>query len=532
MNLDPSIQLDHPELLHRALEGELLTSELDTWERWRSQPEVATVVSSLEMVAQSLRTLERVHVPPGFSSVLGKRLALEVVPPELESHGAEIALAGLPKLQAPDGFAGRLAASIALDAANTPEVPEVNAVVQSVQGLERIHAPPGFAAQLAFKITAEAGLRPVVGSVVRDAERGPTPLYFLGAILMGALLGALTLGWGEARNVAFATLEAVEALPPSLFVTAGVALLVALLTTSGRLRLGPSLNFAAFAVFAALSVPQIWPLVGSARVVGADHTVLRFGDLSVAGSVQGDAISVGGTLRLEPGARVTGRAVSLLGDLSVQLEAQAANGLSAVGGVVQAGDVPTVVLKENWPGLSAANALKPLRYFLSTSDWQVLYFVLVAAITVMLALLSDRLVGLERGFRGESGRALGLGALLVTGSSALALGFGLSGTLTTLGLLLASLVGVALTVGFAVSLFEFGGWIHALTRRWWPRTMGPRRTSTLEVSLALVVFAATLFWLPLAVAVWLLGGLWGVGAVALEWRSGRLVDEFIQQGAH
>lgn len=555
------VTLEFEALTHRALEGELSGEEMRAWRTRLNDPQFASSVEKLEQAVQVLRKLPPIHAPPGFARALASEVALsrrlseakkrapEGLAKEVASSirlssrletgrarapggfaanlAADIALGrrleAIPPRRVPDGFAANLASAISLEAEwrQLPPISKPESVEQVVRGLERVIVPSGFAASLASGIASEARAQTLVQTgaaepaPIHPEERNLTPFYFLAGTLGSAALALTALAWPYAQVAGATALEIARTLPDSLVATILAVLMLAGLASSGRVRVSLGASLAVFALGAVFALPQIAPSFGPARIAAnqTTGTVLRLGgDLSVAGHVAGDAISLGGNVRLEPGARVDGRIVTLLGDVNLPSRPAVTRGVSAVLGSTHVEGV--LERPSNLPNLSAASALKPLRALLSANYWQWFYLGIVCALVAVLGLLPGWFEALETPFWRESGRSIGLGLLALT----LSLPLGLLAALTLigapLGLGLLSLTAVAFTLGLSVSAVQLGRVLRGAFRL--------PRNAMLEGCLGLAVFALTLVWSPLGASAWTLGGAWGAGSLLLAWRSGRL----------
>lgn len=562
--------LEFDAVTHAALEGELSNDELRVWRDRLNDPMFAARVKGLENAVQVLRGPPPIHAPPDFARTVASEIGLasalsgvkHTVPDgfarlvasniQLSSSlersrvrvpdgfavnlaseiGLENRLESAPRPRVPDGFAANLATAISLEAElRQPNIPNLearkpappDAAERAVRQLEPVRAPLGFAASLALKISAEAQAAispaqpvPTQPAPAHAEERNLTPFYFLAGTLGSAALALTALAWPYAQVAGATALEIARTLPNNLIVTILAMLVLAGVAASGRVRVSMPTSLAAFALCAAVALPQIAPSFGPARVA-ADQTtgtVLRVGgDLSVAGHVMGDAISLGGNVRLAPGARVDGRIVTLLGDVNLPnrpavMQVSAVLGSTHVEGVTDA-RAPNVL-----GNLSAASALKPLRALVSANYWQWFYLGIVCALVAVAALLPGWFEALETPFWHESGRSIGTGLLVLTLSVPLGLLAALTLIGAPLGLGLLSLTAVAFTFGLSVSAVQLGRVLRGAFRL--------PRNAMLEACLGLGVFALTLAWTPLGLAAWVLGGSWGAGALLLAWRSGRL----------
>jgi hypothetical protein len=475
-----------------------------------------------DLVAQiatsgQLLGLPRVHAPDGFAAQVASDIALEN------------RLGSLALKRVPEGFAANLAMAISLEAElrQAPVILNSEPTEQAVRGLERVTVPSGFAARIASGIASEARAQPLVQTraslpvPTHPEERNLTPFYFLAGTLGSAALALTALAWPYAQVAGATALEIGRTLPNGLIATILAVLALAGVASSGRVRLSLPVSLAAFALCAAVALPQIAPSFGAGRVAANETqgTVVRVGgDLSVAGHVTGDAISLGGNVRLEPGARVDGRIVTLLGDVNLPNKPAVAGGVSAVLGSTHV-EGATSDPRPTMPNLSAASALKPLRALVSANYWQWFYLGIVCALVAVVGLLPGWLEALETPFWHESGRSIGLGLLALTLSVPLGLLAALTLIGAPLGLSLLSLAAVAFTLGLSVSAVQLGRVLRGAFRL--------PRNAMLEACLGLGVLALTLLWTPLGVAAWVLGGAWGAGALLQTWRSGRLA--FVSQ---
>jgi hypothetical protein len=467
------------------------------------------------VTSKQLSSLDRVTAPDGFAAQVASEIALERT------------LSRVPAQHVPDGFAANLATAISLEAElrQTPVMLNSEPIEQAVRDLERVRVPSGFAVSLSVRIASEARAQTLARASelapIHTEDRNLTPFYFLAGTLGSAALALTALAWPYAQVAGATALEITRTIPNGLIATILAVLALAGLASSNRVRSSLPVSLAAFALCAIVALPQIAPSFGAARV-GVNQTsgtIVRVGgDLSVAGHITGDAISLGGNVRLEPGARVDGRIVTLLGDINLPSQPGVAQGVSAVLGSTHVEGV-TPDQRPSVPNLSAASALKPLRALISASYWQWFYLGIVCAIVAVLGLLPGWLEALETPFWHESGRSIGLGLLTLTLSIPLGLLAALTLIGAPLGLGVLSLAAVAFTLGLSVSAVQLGRVLRS--------AFFLHRNAMLEACLGLGVFALTLLWTPLGVAAWVLGGAWGTGALLQTWRSGRLA--FVSQ---
>jgi hypothetical protein len=446
-----------------------------------------------------LRTLEPVRAPAGFAALLASRIAEDAT-----SSQTFPVLERLPRVTAPPDFAARVASRITDDTSAFPVL----------QMLPRVSPPPHFAHKVASRIASNAGVMEEL------EEHDRAPLYFIGALLAGVAVVLIALTWPYASLAGQALFETLRVLPESILAPViVVALLAALGTlTMRRWRLPAALG--AFGVAAAFVVPQAVPFFGSAQVSGSARlgSVVRFaGDITVSGEVRGDVIAIGGSVRLEPGARVSGRVLTFLGDVNLPKDPRAAGGVSAVLGTLKTdGALEGRTQTASLPGLSAASALRPFRALVSAGTWQWWYFALLLSLGGALLLLPHWRHELARGLRFEAGRSIGLGVLLLFLTvPAVALG-----GLSLIGAPFALLIGVftllAFSSGAALTLTEFGASVL--------RQFGVTKPGLWRLLPGYALFGLALLYAPLGITLWLLIGAWGAGALLLSIRQGRFLS--------
>jgi hypothetical protein len=451
---------------------------------------------SQEIAQCALFVLPRVPAPDDFAA----RMAAKIAALKLES-----ALPVVPRVNVPLGFAQKLAANIALDAElNAPHAE----LETQISALPHMTAPASFASSLAARIQPEA-------TELENPDR--TPLYFVGTLLVGAGLGLIGMAWGYASITARAVLDIIQALPPSLMISAVVVTLLAAYASGSRRNVGALASTIAFTVCAALVLPQAAPFFGSSLISGIHNTsIVRFGgDITVSGTVNGDVVSIGGNVRLEPRASVTGNVMTFLGDVNLPATARKVGGVSAVLGTYHSDAVQNIpVQSANLPGLSAASALQPFKNLLEWKNWHWVYLLVIAACAAALQLMNWNR-RLEFHFKHEAGRATGIGLLLVILTLPLATLGGLSLVGAPFAILLSSFTIFALTFGMGFSCTQLGKTILEL--------FGLKLESWVGSVLGLAFYAITIFITPvLAVSLWLLGGAWGAGALILAWRQHEL----------
>jgi hypothetical protein len=473
----------------------------------QAPPDFARQTASQIVLAAQLEQAANLYAPPEFALQTASQIALEA---------AKNPLLALEITQTPVDFATRVSNQIALDA-------------NPLMALQPISTPPEFATRVAQRIAKDNVLvfqpivapahfaarvsRQIVQDAAQNAEHDRTPLYFLGTLLAGVALAFGALTWRDAQAAGVALFEVLRSLPETLLLpVAMVALFAAVSTLSPKATRLPA-GLAAFGVAAVFVVPQLSGWFGSTRIEGSGQlaSVVRFaGDITVASEVRGDVIAIGGNVRLESGARVSGRVLTFLGDVTVP-EGASANAISAVLGNLSGSRVQNQK-SYSLPGLSAANALRPLQSLIATQTWQWWYLGLLAALSVGLLLLPQVQQPLGKLGQLEAGRALGLGLLLAFLTvPVVALG-GLSVLGTPFALVLGILTTLAFSSGAALSLGVLGQWI-GLSGVW-------------AVLPGLVIFAAVMFMPAIAVTLWLLLGAWGAGALLLALRQGVFIRAF------
>ncbi len=514
-----------------------------------------SVISELE-ACQLLEGLERIHAPPNFmtftateissSATLTKHLELlpKVAAPEhfafqisneiaqdamlasvarvgapdsfaakmsqaIADHALQSAIPAIPRVSAPDGFAQQLAASIALDAElSKPPVVTLEGVLA---GIPRVHAPASFAAKVANRISSQAAKDALIGE---NPDR--TPLYFVFTLLAGAGLGLIGLSWNYASVTARAVIDLVQALPASLIVSALVVTLLAAFASGSRRNVGALASTIAFGICAALVLPQAAPFFGSSVIAGVHNaSIVRFGgDITVSGTVKGDVVSIGGNVRLEPRASVTGKVMTFLGDVNLSADTRKVGGVSAVLGRFHSDAIQNIPAQSaNLPGLSAASALQPFKNLLGSDNWHWVYLLVIAACSAALQLFNWE-KKLERHFKLEAGRATGIGLLLVILTLPLATLGGLSLVGAPFAILISSFTIFALTFGMGLSCSMLG---DSILKR-----LDLKLEPWVGSLLGLGLYALTLLIPVLAVSLWLLGGAWGAGALILAWRQHEL----------
>jgi hypothetical protein len=443
--------------------------------------------------------LERVSAPPNFARDLAHRIAKDA--------DALPALEALPRVSAPPAFAHQLAARIHDDAVHLP----------ALERLPRVTAPTYFARSVAERIALDA--------VPEFAPNDRAPLYFIAALLCGVAVALLSLTWPYASVAGSALFETLRVLPNAILapmIAVAVLAMIGSASSSRRVRLPAGL--AAFAVAAVGVIPQSLPFFGNAQVGGianaAPATVVRFaGDVVVRGAVEGDVIVVGGNVRLTPGASVSGRVLTFLGDINLSPRASVGSNINAVLGVLNDPQPSaTQAQSASLPGLSAASALRPVRALVTSGTWQWWYLGLLVALGGALTLLPGVRHALQRPLQLETGRALSLGILLLFLTvPAVAIG-GLSLIGAPAAVLLGVFTLLVFSSGAALVLTDLGAGVL--------RLLGNSRPGLLRVVPGFTLFGLALLFPPLALALWLLFGAWGAGALLIALRDGTLTSSF------
>ncbi len=473
------------------------------------KPEVPTqfAIRIAEHIALSaqLETLGNAHPPPpDFAIGLAQRIATDA---QLNP------LRVLEPVQAPLVFASFIAKKIVLDA-------------NPLRNLEPASAPPEFAAMLAAQITNPLHFAPrvtapmgfatlmakrIASVAAENAEHDRTPLYFMGVLLAGVALAFGALTWRDAQAAGVALFEVLRSLPETLVLPVALVALFAVVATLAKPMVRFPSAIAAFAMASAFVVPQLSGWFGSTRIAGAVQisSVVRFaGDIIVASEVRGDVIAIGGNVRLEPGARVSGRILTFLGDVSLP-QGASVQAVSAVLGNLSSGTREKNQKSISLPGLSAASAFRPLHNLIVTKTWQWWYLGLLSALAIMLLLLPKVKESLEEPFTKDAGRSLGLGLLLVF----LTVPIVALGGLSILGTPLALVLGI-----FTILTFSSGAAIAVvmLGQRFLPNGLW-------VVLPGILIFALSMLVPALAVTLWLLAGAWGAGAFLMALRQGALI---------
>jgi hypothetical protein len=470
----------------------------------QAPPDFAAQTASQIALAARLEA-DQAHPPPNFAAQVSSQIALDATTNPLMT---------LENVQTPTNFAARVSSQIALDANPLSKLhpvatpPDFAARVaqriaeETVLVFEPIHAPKSFATRVSSRIAQDAA---------QNAEHDRTPLYFLGTLLAGVALAFGALTWRDAQAAGVALFTVLRSLPESLVLPVALVALFAVVATLSPKTTRLPAGVAAFGVAAAFVVPQLSGWFGNTRIEGAGQlaSVVRFaGDITVASEVRGDVIAIGGNVRLETGARVSGRVLTFLGDVTVP-EGASATAISAVLGNFSGRSLENSQKSYTLPGLSAANALRPVQNLIASNTWQWWYLGLMAALGLGLVWLPQVQRPLGRVWQLEAGKALGLGLLLAF----LTVPVVALGGLSVLGTPFAVVLGIFTTLlfssGAALSLGVLGE-RTGLSGGW---AMLP----------GLALFAAAMFVPALAVTLWLLLGAWGAGTLLLAMRQGVFV---------
>ncbi len=483
---------------------ELLLTKLETPQIPES---FARSVAERIALSAQMATLGNAHPPPDFAANLAKKIALEAQENPLLNYQA---------VEAPGSFAKMLSTKIAFSAnplarLEPVEAPpeyafqiasRISSQVNPLAVLPSVQAPAFFAARVAKNIAKEAAI---------NAEHDRTPLYFLGTLLAGVALAFGALTWRDAQAAGVALFEVLRSLPESLVLpVALVALFAVVATLAQRVARFPA-AMAAFGVAAAFVVPQLSGWFGNTRIDGAVQlaSVVRFaGDITVASEVRGDVIAIGGSVRLERGARVSGRVLTFLGDVNLP-EGTSVQAASAVLGQLSSGSQNINQKSFALPGLSAASAFRPLRNLITAGSWQWWYFSLLSVLAAGLMLVPRVQQSLQPAFHKDAGRSLGLGLLLLFLTvPVVALG-GLSVLGTPFALVLGIFTVIAFSSGAAIAIVMLGQKIIP--------------NSALLLLPGLGLFALAMLLPALAVTLWLLAGAWGAGALLMALRQGAFI---------
>jgi hypothetical protein len=489
---DARMTSDHLEVILAELEMPILPQSF-----------ARSVAERIALSAQ-MATLGNAHPPPDFANLLAKKIALDA---------AKNPLLSLEPVEVPFDFAQRLSVQISTDANPlqflTPVVAPANfaflmagrisSQVNPLAALSPVQAPVHFAARVATQIAKEAAV---------NAEHDRTPLYFLGTLLAGVALAFGALTWRDAQAAGVALFEVLRSLPESLVLPVALVALFAVMATLAQRVVRFPAAVAAFGVAAAFVVPQLSGWFGNARIDGAVQlaSVVRFaGDITVASEVRGDVIAIGGSVRLERGARVSGRILTFLGDVNLP-EGTSVQAASAVLGNLSSGTKDANQKSFALPGLSAASAFRPIRNLIVAETWQWWYFGLLSVLAAALVLLPRVQESLQPAFNKDAGRSLGLGLLLLFLTvPVVALG-GLSVLGTPFALVLGIFTVIAFSSGAAIAVVMLG-------KRVLPN-------SGLLFLPGLLIFAVSMLIPALAMTLWLLAGAWGAGALLIALRQG------------
>lgn len=473
-----------------------------------------SAAEKLRAAVTTLSALQTPRAPISLAPGLAERIHLDSVETEFVAGRLTSARA-----VAPLGFAARMAREIATDALLS-------------RSIRPLSAPADLAARVGSRIYRDARpefvpIEPPPGSW----WAGPTGLYFLVATLAAAGLGAVALAWPYATSAAGAVVRVAQGLPIGALALYLALVILAALTDTRLVRLPAAVMAGAFAVSLAIAAPSLLPVFGSGNVHASANVgaVVRLGgDLNISGHVHGDAISIGGSVRLEPGAQVDGSVVTLLGDVYASRGASLHGGqVSAVLGSFHSETGDAIVARSvDLPGAGAATAFKPLKDLLHTRAWPFVFLGLVAAAAALLSSLPGSLIPITARFRESGSASVGLGAALFL----LAIPLVLVSGLTLVGMpfsVVLALVSVAFfTFGLALVDLEAG----TVASRWLrlPSRLSGANLVAARIALGLLVPAALLTVPALAAAVWFLLGAWGAGAIARSLMAGSITPDALR----
>ncbi len=239
--------------------------------------------------------------------------------------------------------------------------------------------------------------------------------------------------------------------------------------------------------------------VGQDLVVEAGRTVEQasvvWGDLIIRGHVLGDAVAVGGDVRLEPGGRVDGDAVSVGGEVQVAEGAWVAGERSSVG---------RSSISSGMPAASGSGLLAKIKGFF---DRLIIAIVLGLLAIITAALFPARVRTVIATLKHRPGMSLlsGLLSLLVTVIAIALL------TITCIGAPVAAVL--AILVGFAALLGMTG--VATLLGEKLPGKMKDQRTAMRCLGIGIVVLAVVSL-IPLGGLVIFLALAFAMGAVVLS----------------
>ncbi len=459
------------ELLHEALEGNP-----------GAQSRLAPLLTDPELQVTHER-LARVQV--ALTGLPATRAPVSVAPAVLADIRAARALGALTAPPMPQGVASRVAARIAEDAH-----PEVSAALRA---LPRPAPPP----QLAVQLSARIG---------REARRNPAPLVLVALLLASLAALSVNEAWPNLRASAVAVRAIMAQLSPLVFVGFTLLLIVSavLSVRPPRRAAGQWGGALAFGLSALLVLPGLSHLFG---ISGGENRVRVGGNVQVSGRVPGNVIALGGDVVLSPGARVGGEVIAFLGDVQREPGARVRGTTSALlGRVVADGGGGVTVQTQPVSALGTASAFLPLLHLVGGAAWPRVYVALLLALTLLL-FLSGAAGQLAQRQRHHPLRTLALGTLVFGPLAAVLLLLALGGLLapTAAGSLVVLL---AFSVGLAVSLLDAGRWVARQLHLPSPDAVG--------AALGLTAFGVSLEWAPLALTLWLVGGVWGAGTLLLS----------------
>ncbi|MBB6098959.1 hypothetical protein HNR42_002394 [Deinobacterium chartae] len=468
------------ELLQRASDlGEFPGSERAALEELLREPEQAARHADLTEAARALRSLPALRAPEGFAATVSSSIAQDAAVSRLRASS----------LLAPPDFARSVMERI-------QEAQHAEAAA-ALQELPRVPVPEGFAAHVARRIARDAH---------RQEVHNPAPLYLFGGVLAAGGVAIASLFWPHLRTGADALADLLNSLPPE---AAGVYLLLlavgALALLLQRVRFVAPAALGAFAVAGVLLLPGVSANFGPGTLAAGQTspTLLRVGgDVRVAGTVHGDVITLGGSVVLEPGARVTGEVISLLGDVRGASEAALSDPPTAILGHVEG----QTAVPQGRPlaRVGAASAFQPLLELARSEYWPALNFALLCILTLLLY-QSGHLSSMRRSLGAAPARHLLLGLLLLLIGVPAAVIAGLS------------VIGAPAALLLILGLFALQGAGLALLLT----SVGNRLTVWLRLpqhpvsgaALGLTLFLVTLPFPLIATALWLIGGALGSGAL-------------------
>ncbi|MFC6618447.1 polymer-forming cytoskeletal protein [Deinococcus radiophilus] len=516
-----SLQPSDLELLHRAaeLQAGLRGTPLTADELARLATFPTELRAEVDRWAALPQLLNRPAWPAAQSS-LAARTAAEI------ALGHKLRTAPAPDL--PRSQARELSATLHLAAqlSNSPHPPLPHSVARDMarqislaEQLIRPSTPlprsvAGHVAQRiaqATRAAADPANAPLY-SPHPDVRRQPraAPLALVGSLIAGLLLLGVSSTWAGLSAGAVALRSLLSGLPATFML--GTALL---LLTSAWIAAQPHRHLApagwprqavriagsgAFALAALLTFPTLYgALHGGGVTLGQDQVV--------QGLHQGNLIVLGADVYLQSGSQVTGQVLTLLGDIHREADVQVSGPVTALLGHDTATNQPQDPLTA-WQ-LASASAFRPLLGWLGSTGWTGLFWILTSALTLLLFVsgAAGRLAGRQQHapLRTLALGVLAMAALLLPAALMTFAGW----VIPALGLVMLLVLLVAL--GLGVSAFDLGRQLACRLHVRLPDTVG--------VVIALLLLAATVAWPSLTLAVILIGGAWGSGALLLAGRQ-------------